>query len=390
MQLIKQISDTLVKRTDTRFLRYMYDKLPWENRMTALVGPRGVGKTTLLLQYIRLNLDVQETLYVSAESVYFTGHTLFDTAMAFSNYGGRHLFIDEVHKYKGWATELKMIYDNLPQLHVVFTGSSVLDIYKGAADLSRRVLLYSMQGLSFREYLNMSLGLSVPAVPLADILANRASLPAAVEHPLKHFADYLRRGYYPFYADPGYEMRLSQIVGMTLETDIPIYAGYTLTVSRKLKELMQVIADSVPFKPNMSTIATAIKADRNLLADYFNLMERAGLIAQLRESTKGVRGLGKVEKVYLDNTNLAYVLSTATPDVGNLRESFFLNQMRVNHDVINSPVSDFLIDGRTFEVGGRSKGQRQLSGTAEGYVVKDGIEVGAGNVVPLWAFGLNY
>lgn len=390
MELLKQLSDSAIKSTDTRFLRYMYHLIPWENRMTAIVGPRGVGKTTLLLQYIKLHLSTKVALYVSAESIYFANHTLFDTAMRFSQYGGRHLFIDEVHKYKGWATELKMIYDNLPSLQVVFTGSSVLDIYKGTADLSRRVLVYQMQGLSFREFLNMRFGTDVPAYSLQQIVDHEVVLPQQIEHPLALFDEYIHHGYYPFFNDYGYEMRLGQIVSMTLETDIPQYANYSIVVSTKLKELMQVIADSVPFKPNMSTIATAVKVDRNKLPDYFDLMARAGLISLLREPTKGVRVLGKVEKVYLDNTNLAFALTTSEPDKGNLRETFFFNQMRVNHSVFNSPVSDFLIDGRTFEIGGRNKGQKQIAEAEDGYVVKDGIETGFGNVVPLWCFGMNY
>lgn len=390
MELLKQLSDSAVKSTDTRFLRYMYHLIPWENRMTAIVGPRGVGKTTLLLQYIKLHLSTKDALYVSAESIYFANHTLFDTAMRFSQYGGRHLFIDEVHKYKGWATELKMIYDNLPSLQVVFTGSSVLDIYKGTADLSRRVLVYQMQGLSFREFLNMRFGTDVPAYSLQQIVDHEVVLPQQIEHPLALFDEYIHHGYYPFFNDYGYEMRLGQIVSMTLETDIPQYANYSIAVSTKLKELMQVIADSVPFKPNMSTIATAVKVDRNKLPDYFDLMGRAGLISLLREPTKGVRVLGKVEKVYLDNTNLAFALTTSEPDKGNLRETFFFNQMRVNHSVFNSPVSDFLIDGRTFEIGGRNKRQKQIAEAEDGYVVKDGIETGFGNVVPLWCFGMNY
>ena len=390
MELLKQLSDNLIKRTDTRYLRYMYHQIPWSNRMTALVGPRGVGKTTLLLQYIKLNLQMKDTLYVSAESIYFANHTLFETAMKFSQLGGKHLFIDEIHKYKGWATELKMIYDNLPTLQVVFTGSSVLDIYKGTADLSRRVLVFTMQGLSFREYIGMEKGIDIPVSTLEQIVNNEVVLPEEIEHPLALFNEYLRKGYYPFSKDEGYRMRLNQVVSMTLETDIPQYANYTVMVSRKLKELMQVIADSVPFKPNMSTIATTIKVDRNNLPDYFELMERAGLIAQLHESTGGVRGLGKVEKVYLDNTNLSFALSSSVPDIGNQRETFFFNQMRVNHAVFNSPTSDFQIEDKTFEIGGKKKGQKQISEAKEGYVVKDDIETGMGNVIPLWAFGMNY
>ncbi len=390
MEFLKQLSDSLIKRTDTRYLRYIYNKIPWNNRMTALVGPRGVGKTTLLLQYIKLNLQLKDTLYVSAENIFFANHTIFDTALKFNQLGGKHFFIDEIHKYHGWATELKMIYDNLPDLQVVFTGSSVLDIYKGTADLSRRILVFNMQGLSFREYIGMQYGIDLPAYSLDQIIANEVELPMEIDHPLTLFNDYIRQGYYPFSKDQGFRMRLNQVVSMTLETDIPQYANYTVFVSRKLKELMQVIADSVPFKPNMSTLATTIKTDRGNLPDYFELMERAGLISLLHESTKGVRSLGKVEKVYLDNTNLAFALSSAIPDTGNLRETFFFNQMRVNHKVYNSPISDFIIDGKTFEIGGKKKGQKQIAEAAEGYIVKDDIESGFGNVIPLWAFGMNY
>ena len=390
MQILKQLSDSLINRTDTTFLRYMYHILPWENRMTALVGPRGVGKTTLLLQYIKLHLNTTDTLYINVESIYFASNSIFDTAMRFVQQGGKHLFIDEVHKYQGWATELKMIYDNLPDLHVVFTGSSILDIYKGTSDLSRRVLVYTMQGLSFREYLNMKLRLNLPAYSLDEILGNKVILLDKVEHPLPLFTEYIRQGYYPFYNDMGFYVRLNQIVGMTLEADIPQYANYSIAVSRKLKELMQIIADSVPFKPNMTNIAATINVDRKVLPDYFDLMARAGLIAALREATTGIRGLGKVEKLYLDNTNLSYALSSGVPETGNLRETFFLNQMRVNHAVANSPISDFLIEGKTFEIGGKKKGQKQIAEDAEGYIVKDDIETGFGNVIPLWAFGFNY
>ena len=390
MQILKQLSDNLINHTDTSFLRYMYHIFPWENRMTALVGPRGVGKTTLLLQYIKLNLSTTDTLYISAESIYFASNTLFDTAMKFAQQGGKHLFIDEVHKYQGWSTELKTIYDNIPNMHVVFTGSSILDIYKGTSDLSRRVLVYTMQGLSFREYINMKYKLNLPVYSFDQILQNKVSVLDKIEHPLPLFAEYLRQGYYPFYNDMGFYIRLNQIVGMTLEADIPQYANYTIAISRKLKELMQVIADSVPFKPNMKSIATMINVDRKNLPDYFDLMARAGLIATLQEPTSGIRKLGKVDKLYLDNTNLAYALSTSVPETGNLRETFFLNQMRVNHIVTNSPLSDFLISGKTFEIGGKKKGKKQIAEATEGYIVKDDIETGFGNIIPLWSFGFNY
>lgn len=390
MTLLYELSHAAIERIDTTFSRYMADVIPWENRMTALVGPRGVGKTTLVLQHIKKHLDRKTTLYASAESVFFSNHTLFDTAMEFHKMGGTHLFIDEIHKYKGWSVELKMIYDNLPDLKVFFTGSSVLDIYKGTADLSRRVLVFQMQGMSFREYLNMSQGTNIPAFTLKEILNHEVRLPSSIKHPLVHFSEYLRKGYYPFYQEMEFNMRLNQIVSMSLEMDIPQYANISLSVAAKLKQLMQIVADSVPFKPVHAKLADMIKVDRKYIADYFNLMERAGLVMQLRESTLGVRALGKVEKMYLDNTNLYYALTDAVPNVGNMRETFFYNQMRVHQHVVNSPIADFEVEGITFEVGGKNKGQRQIADAEKGYIVKDDIEYGYGNVIPLWSFGMNY
>ncbi len=389
MELLKQLSDTLIGRTDTRFRRYLYDEIPWGNRLTAIVGPRGVGKTTMLLQHIKLERDIRTSLYVSAETVYFTRHTLFETAQRLVQAGGTFLAIDEVHKYEGWALELKMIYDNLPDLQVVFTGSSILDIYKGTADLSRRALIYHLSGMSFREYLNLSQGLSLKPFSLDEILSGEASLRAAVAHPLPLFGEYLRKGYYPFYSDEGYASRLDQVVTMTLETDIPIYAGFSLAAARKLKKLMQVIAESVPLKPNYSSLAVATGIDRNKLVEYLALIEKSGLIAQLAEPTTGVRGLAKTEKIYLQNTNLAYAL-TGQPEIGNLRETFFMSQLAVRHRVTASAASDFEVEGRTFEIGGRKKGQKQIEGISDAYVVKDDIETGFGNVLPLYLFGMTY
>lgn len=391
MNFLFELSQAAIERTDTSFSRYMTDVIPWENRMTALIGPRGVGKTTLVLQHIKKHLDRKTTLYVNAESVFFTQNTLFDTALKFhKKMGGTHLFIDEIHKYNGWALELKMMYDNLPDLKIFFTGSSVLDIYKGAADLSRRVLVYQMQGMSFREYLNMSQGTNIKPYTLEEILNHEVRLHEEIKQPLAHFANYLRQGYYPFYGEPEYYMRLNQIVSMSLETDIPQYANISLSVASKLKQLMQIVADSVPFKPVHTKLAEIIKADRKYIADYFNLMERAGLIMQLRENAAGIRALGKTEKMYLDNTNLYYALTDAVPNIGNMRETFFLNQIRVHHQVFNSPISDFQIGNQTFEVGGKGKGQKQIANAEQGYIVKDDIEYGYDNVIPLWHFGMNY
>ena len=379
----------LLKEADTGFFRYIYTEINWKSRMIGLTGPRGVGKTTLVLQHIKKNLNPAETLYITAEDFYFADNKLIDLADAFVKRNGKYLFVDEIHKYKDWAKELKLIYDYHPELNVIFTGSSVLDIKKGASDLSRRAVMYSMQGLSFREYLQLFHQMAVLVYSLEDILAHKAELPG-IKHPLPLFEDYLKRGYYPFALDENFELKLQQIVNQTLETDIPIYAGMNVSTGRKLKQLLAIIAKSVPFKPNMTSIAAALSASRNNIADYCLFIEEAGMINQLRDTTGGIRGLGKVDKIYLDNTNLIYSLASNNSNAGNIRETFFLNQLRIKYDVIVSPVADFRIGDYTFEVGGKNKGLKQIQGVDKAFVVKDDIELGYLNTIPLWQFGLTY
>ena len=371
------------------FRRYMYDKIPWESRMVGIVGPRGVGKTTMLLQYIKEKND-KDTLYVSADDIYFSRHRLTDLVDEFYKNAGKQLFIDEIHKYKDWSIELKNIYDFYPDLKVCFTGSSILDIRKGMADLSRRALMYSMQGFSFREYLKFYHDIEVKIHSFEDILNNNISLFNNLEHPLPLFRDYLQKGYYPMATEDHLDIRLGQILNFTLESDIPQFANLSVTTARKLKRLLLVIAESVPFKPNFASLAAKLEVSRNSLEDYMSLMEDAGLIARLRDQSAGIIGLGKVDKIYLDNTNLIYHLSEPVPETGNIRETFFLNQARVNNVALSSVVADFKIAQFTFEVGGKSKTQEQIKNTPNAFIVKDNIEYGHRNVVPLWAFGLNY
>jgi predicted AAA+ superfamily ATPase len=357
--------------------------------MLGITGARGVGKTTLILQYIKKELNAEETLYVTAEDLYFTNHKLLDLAELFVKRGGKQFFVDEIHKYTGWAQELKLIYDYFPKLKVVFTGSSILDVNKGAADLSRRAVMYKMKGLSFREYLKMFHGIEAQPFSLQQIIDHKPTIPE-LEHPLPLFEDYLRRGYYPFATDSAFAIRLRQIVAKTLEVDIPQYAGMNVATGRKLKQLMVLIAKSVPFKPNFSKISAALGASRNNIADYCLFIEEAGLIAQLRDAAGGIRGLSKVNKIYLENTNLLYALSDEQPNVGNVRETFFFNQAAEKYETFASRTSDFEVDGMTFEVGGKSKGQKQLQGVENGFLVRDNIEIGYANVIPLWQFGLMY
>ena len=388
MEKLYEFFNRKIKDTPLDFIRYKYDEIKWNGRFFGLVGPRGVGKSTMLLQYIKQNLSTSDTLYVSADNLYFTNNSLVDLADKFVKMGGKHLFIDEVHKYHGWSRELKQIYDSYNDLQVVISGSSILDIYKGMADLSRRVPIYEMQGMSFREYLRLFHNIEVPAYTLDDVLSHKVEL--STEHPLPLFKDYLHHGYYPFGKDEEYEMELLQVINQTMEVDIPLYLEINASVGRKLKQLLMVVAESVPFKPVMQKLADVTGISRNNIPDYLNNIERAGMIVQLRNSTGGIRGLGKVEKLYLDNTNLIYSLTPSNADIGNVRETFFMNQTRVKYDVVSSTISDFQINDLTFEIGGRKKGQKQIEKAAHGYVVKDDIESGYANVIPLWTFGLLY
>lgn len=389
MEQLQATYRKLLRETTTTFHRYMYDRINWNARMIGLMGPRGIGKTTLVLQHIKEQLPTMESLYVQAEDFYFASHRLTELADSFVKIGGKYLFIDEIHKYKDWARELKLIYDYHAELHVVFTGSSVLDIAKGAFDLSRRALMYEMQGLSYREYLELFHGIRIPVCTLQQLLQQEVEMSDGFL-PLRHFADYLQRGYYPF-SDDDISQYIQQVVNATIETDIPQYADLSVSTARKLKRLLAIIAQSAPFKPNMSQIGGQLEVSRNNVADLCAYLEKAGLVSQLRTSTQGIQGLGKVDKIYLDNPNLIYTLGSSNVEIGTVRETFFFNQTRSLMPVTVSPISDFLIDGKyTFEVGGKKKKQRQLQDIDNGYVVKDDIETGYGNIIPLWMFGMLY
>lgn len=377
--------------TPMKYIRSFHDKINWNNRLIGLMGQKGVGKSTLLLQHIKKFNNINETLYVQADEIYFAGHSLYELALDFFKRGGKHLYIDEIHKYDRWSTEIKMIYDKLPLLNVVYSGSSLLALKKGnSADLSRRTIEYTMPGLSFREYLNIANDWNLQPSNLEEILKGNVDFPYGEHRPLKYYDEYCRKGYYPFFKEEDFNLRLKQAINETVEHDIPNYAGMAVASAIKLKKLMYVIANSVPFKPNYSKLSRELETSRNQLPDYISYIESSGIFNSLKEKGGSDAILQKIDKLYLNNSNIAYAISDTNPDKGNIRETMFLTWMRENHNVTSSKISDFEIDGVTFEVGGKNKTGKQVKEADVAFLVKDDIEYAFGNSIPIWMFGFVY
>lgn len=377
--------------TPTAYVRSFHDTINWNNRLIGILGQKGVGKSTMILQHIKMYDDISESLYVQADDFYFADHRIYDLALTFFQRGGKKLYIDEIHKYSGWNTEIKMIYDQLPLLNVVYSGSSVLDLKKGAkADLSRRTIEYFMPILSFREYLNISKAWNLKTASLDEILSGHIDFPYGEHRPIKYYKEYLQRGCYPYFSEEDFIIKLKQAVIATVEDDIPKYAEMTVAASVKLKKLMFMLAQSVPYKPNYTTLARDLDLSRNTLPDYIDYLEKSGLFNALREKSTGDGLLQKPEKLYLDNSNIIYALGLDKSDDGTIRETMFLSWTRQMYAVYSSKISDFEIDGITFEVGGRNKTGRQIKSAERGFVVKDDVEYAVGNTIPIWMFGFLY
>lgn len=392
METLIATSRELVNRVDTNYIRDFHNQINWNSRLVAILGSRGVGKTTLMLQHIKLHDDASKSLYVVADDFYFTTHRIEDFARSFMLQGGKNLYIDEIHKYKGWSTEIKNIYDKMPDLKVTYSGSSILELEKGGADLSRRKVEYTLPGLSFREYVNISKGWDLPAYTFQEIIAGKVDFPTEKARPLQLFTEYLRYGYYPFFKEGDYGMRLKSVIKQIVEEDIPKFADMEIASVQKLKKLLYMLAQSVPFKPNYSKLERDLGISRNALPKYLLYLEKAGLIAILREKAKGIKILEKMEKVYLQNPNQAYVLSEDLPNIGNIRETIFMTWMQTGHFISSSAVSDFEVDGLTFEIGGKKKGKKQIAEIpqGQGFIVKDDTEYVYQNAIPLWMFGFIY
>lgn len=385
--------------TSTDFTRSVMDEIAWnEARLIGIKGARGVGKTTLLFQYIKLHLShkIEEVLYISLDNLYFNNNNLLAIIDQFVKRGGNYLFIDEVHRYPNWSQELKNAYDDYPELRIVFTGSSMLEILNARADLSRRAVVYTMGGLSFREYLSIKNIHTFEQYTLNDILKNHQEYTIQISQeirPLQWFQSYLEGGYYPYFIESEslYRTKVEEVVRMMLEIELPALRGLENQYILKIKQLLMVLAESVPFTPNVSKLAERIGINRNTLITYLKNLQDVGLTMHLFSETSGITRLQKPEKIYLENTNLMYALNPNQVNIGSIRETFWMNQLSQLHNVTLPRQGDFLIDNQyTFEIGGKGKSNRQIKEVNNAYIVKDDIEIGSQGVIPLWLFGFLY
>lgn len=395
MQSLIDFQTNVLKGINNSFRRYLDKDINWDHRMLGIKGPRGAGKTTLILQHLKYDLNQSEALYVTADHTWFYSNSLIDIANEWTKLGGKYLFIDEVHKYPQWSRELKNIYDGFPSLKVVFTASSALEIYRGESDLSRRVISYALSGLSFREYLKFMENSEFKVLSISEILKNHTDIANSINEkikPLAMFKKYLEYGYLPIITEGynTYKMKLNGIINTIVDTDLAYITGYNSGTSIKLKKLLGVIAQSAPFKPNIASIAGKLDLSRDSVYQYIYRLRDAGLLNTLSFEGKGVSTLQKPEKLYLENTNLSYVLQQL-PDTGNLRETFVLNQLlNSGNKVFATKAGDFQTDELTIEVGGKNKSEQQVKHLSKYMVAADNIESGYGNKIPVWLLGFLY
>ena len=397
MQTIIDTSDRLVHVATDNFTRYLYNKITWEERLIGIVGAKGTGKTTMLLQHIKRNFPKkQKALYASLDNIWFSKNSLWKLAEQFNAYGGTHLFLDEVHKYPTWAREIKNIYDSFPDLNVVFTGSSMLEIYQQSVDLSRRVVSYELKGLSFREFLEYEYNLKLEKQSLETILSNHREIANNIIFDFKilpAFKKYFQTGYYPFYkkSKGNYYYAIQQSINKTLEEDLPAIEPVEYATILKLKKMLAIVSEMVPYQPNTVSLGASMEIARQLVVKYLYLLDKAGVLMCVSNTKEKLTTLSKPEKVYLENTNIIYSLAKDNANSGNLRETFFANQLREKHTVKIATTGDFVIDNQyTFEIGGKNKTGEQIKNTGNAFVAADDMESGFQNKIPLWLFGLLY
>jgi len=393
-------SERLVSETDTTFRRYLLDRIDWNDRLICLKGPKGTGKTTLILQHLRETFGARsdKALYLALDHLWFASHDPLSVIDWLYANGYTHVFLDEVHHAEKWQPLIKTICDFYPKLNVVYSGSSILKLTATKADLSRRQAVYDLKGLSFREFLALEGAFESGAVSLEDILKNHRTLAGEITSRIKVlplFRRYLREGYYPLYRTVSSQFadRLAQVVSNVLETDVPAVMDVTPATIRKAKKMLMILAGNCPQTPNMTDLYRELETDRNAGIKMFAMLEAAELVATVRSSLAEpkLKRLGTVEKVYLGDTNLMCAL-VADPEIGAVRETYFVNQLRAaGHQVVTPQKGDFILDGRHLvEIGGKGKGFSQIRDVPDSYVVNDDVEVGRGNKIPLWLFGFLY
>jgi len=396
MEQLRQIFIEKINNIRPQFQRNLVFEIDWSDRLIGIKGARGSGKTTLLLQYIKSNFEgLDNVLYVSLDEIYFSGNRLVDLATEFVQTGGDFLFLDEVHKYSNWQQEIKNIYDRWKHLKIVFTGSSLLELQDSAGDLSRRAVMYELHGLSFREFLNITESKNFTSYRLKEILTNHEAISMDIVkqiRPLAFFDDYLKFGYYPYFLENknNYNERLRETIKYSLEVELPRIKKVEVRHINKIQKLLYVLATNVPFKPNITKLSERIELSRITLLDYLQYLEDAALIKRLFVDSDGIGLLSKPDKLYLENPNLLYAINPTNVNKGTLRESFFYNQLSKIGDVRYPNVGDFLCNGYTFEIGGKTKTKSQIATIENGFIVSDDIEYGFQNKIPLWLFGFLY
>ncbi len=395
MDSLVKIYLRLLQETEVKTFRYLYSNIDWNERCIAIIGAKGVGKTTMLLQHIKATFeDKNEALYTSLDNSWFANHTIFELADKFYMNGGTHLFLDEIHHYPGWTIEIKNIYDSFPKLKIVFTGSSLLQIYKSTADLSRRVVYENLEGLSFREFLKFEKIGDFPIFSLKEIVENHQNIASQITENIKImplFKKYLKNGYYLFYKEGlrKYDIKLQEAVNNVIDIDIPAIENIEFASRHKLKRLLAILATLVPYTPKITDLSTAIDSNRNNTVKYLSLLANAKLLNLVSYKNKTIGDLTKPDKVLLNNTNLSYLYGD-NANIGSARETFFVNQLSAVADVILAPQGDFMVDNYTFEVGGKRKSFDQVKNIPNSFIVADDIEIGYKNKIPIWLFGLLY
>lgn len=378
------------------FKRYLYPQINWDSSVIGIMGERGVGKTTMLLQRIKEKYaNPDDTFYISLDHYWFGTHELQDLIKFMYKRGITEFYIDEVHKYKGWSGILKTLVDELHDLRIVYTGSSLLEIDNAKVDMSRRQTPYTLKGMSFREYLEYDGSLKMNAVTLEELLSNHVPIAMDIVSKTKvlvAFDTYLHTGVYPFYRDAGKDflVRLKEVVDTVIESDLPAVEKITYDTVDKCKKLLMIIAENVPLQPNVDKLATSLGTTRDTLLKLLYKLDKAEILELLTVELKSYKKLVNPQKIYLGNTNLMYALSPKI-EIGTLRETFFIDQCASVGTVQMPPKGDFLVNGKyLFEVGGEGKTFDQIADIPNSYLAVDGIETGYGARIPLWMFGLLY